>query len=240
MVVTNLIVYIFLIAASLISYLTKKLTLAGAITGSIVGLLIYKGAGLTGLFLLAIFFIAGTAATNWQATKKTIINTAEENESQRTSGQVLANGGVAAASGLVAWLLPDKISVAQLMIAGSLAAATADTLSSELGMIYGRRFFNILTFKKDKCGLDGVISLEGTLVGLIGAILIAGAYSAMAGWSNLFYLITLAGLTGNLVDSVLGALLERRGLIGNDVINFLNTLTGALVCWMLIYQFKIY
>jgi len=234
MSVTNLIAYIFLLAASLISCLTKKLTLPGAITGAIIGLLIYKGAGLTGLLLLATFFIIGTAATKWQAGKKITISPAEKNDSRRTAGQVLANGGVAAVLGLVAWHSPDKVGAAQLMIAGSLAAATADTLSSELGMIYGCRFFNILTFKKDECGLDGVVSMEGTLIGLVGAMLIAGVYSAMVGWSISFYLIAVAGLIGNLVDSVLGALLERRGLMGNNVVNFLNTLAGALVCWLLI------
>jgi len=234
MSVTDLIVYIFLLAASLISCLTKKLTMAGAVTGGIIGLLIYKGAGLTGLLLLAIFFIIGTAATKWQAGKKPTIGPAKKNDGRRTAGQVLANGGVAAVLGLVVWLSPDKVGAAQLMIAGSLAAATADTLSSELGMIYGRRFFNILTFKKDECGLDGVVSMEGTLIGLVGAMLIAGVYSAMVGWSISFYLIAVAGLIGNLVDSVLGALLERRGLMGNNVVNFLNTLAGALVCWLLI------
>jgi len=233
MSVTNLIVYIFLLAASLISCLTKKLTMAGAVTGGIIGLLIYKGAGLTGLLLLATFFIIGTAATKWQAGKKVAVGAADKNDSRRTAGQVLANGGVAAVLGLVAWHSPDKVGAPQLMIAGSLAAATADTLSSELGMIYGRRFFNILTFKKDECGLDGVVSMEGTLIGLVGAMLIAGVYSAMVGWSISFYLIALAGLIGNLMDSVLGALLERRGLMGNNVVNFLNTLAGALVCWML-------
>lgn len=233
MSITNLIVYLLLITASFISYLTKKLTLTGAITGGIVGFFIYQGTGLTGLLLLAIFFIIGTAATKWQANKKSAITATEKNDDRRTAGQVLANGGVAAALGLIAWLSPDKTGVAQLMIAGSLAAATADTLSSELGMIYGRRFFNILTFKKDQCGLDGVVSMEGTLIGLAGALLIAGAYSAMISWSISFYLIALAGLIGNLVDSVLGALVERRRLIGNNVVNFLNTLTGALVCWLL-------
>ena len=45
--------------------------------------------------------------------------------------------------------------------------------------------------------------------------------------------IILAGVTGNVVDSVLGASLERKGWIGNNVVNFLNTAVGAGVCWVL-------
>ncbi len=78
---------------------------------------------------------------------------------------MLANGGVAALAGLPAWLYPQQAGLWQLAAAASLASASADALSSELGSIYGRSFYNILTFKKDKCGLDGVISLEGTLWG---------------------------------------------------------------------------
>ena len=41
--------------------------------------------------------------------------------------------------------------------------------------------------------------------------------------------ITVAGTIGNLADSVLGATLERAGVLSNDGVNFFNTLTAALV-----------
>jgi uncharacterized membrane protein len=41
--------------------------------------------------------------------------------------------------------------------------------------------------------------------------------------------LLVAGTAGNLADSVLGATLERRGVLDNNTVNFLNTLTGALV-----------
>lgn len=233
MALTDLVVYVILLAGAILAYRTKKLTHTGAITGGIAGLFIYKGAGLTGLLLLATFFIIGSWATKWKSDKKEVIGASEGNEGRRAAGQVLANAGVAAILGLIGWLWPDKMSLTSIMLAGSLASATADTLSSELGMIYGRRFFNILTFKKDICGLNGVVSIEGTLIGLGGAMLIAAVYSVIVGWSIAFYWITLAGLIGNLMDSILGALLERRGLIGNNLVNFLNTLTGAIACWLL-------
>jgi uncharacterized protein (TIGR00297 family) len=227
MSISEIIIYSILLLGSALSYTAKKLTLAGAVTGAIVGLLMYKGAGLTGLMILAAFFITAIWATKWQVAKKTAIGAAEENKGRRTSGQVLANGGVAALLGALSWYHPAYSPILQIMMAGSFAAATADTLSSELGMVYGRRFYNILTLKKDQRGLDGVVSLEGTLIGMLGAILIAIVYSIGFGWGLSFCWIVLAGFIGNLADSILGASVERKGWIGNNWVNFLNTAVGA-------------
>jgi uncharacterized protein (TIGR00297 family) len=228
----DIVVYILLLFGAALSFRTRKLTFAGAVTGALVGLFIYKGAGLSGIAMLALFFIAGSWATGWQRSKKSKTGAVEKDHGRRTAAQVLANGGVAAILGGLAWAIPLNALVLQLMMAGSFAAATADTLSSELGMVYGRRFYNILTFKKDTRGLDGVVSLEGTLIGLLGAALIAAVYAIGFGWDIPFYWIILAGFTGNVVDSVLGASLERKGWIGNNLVNFLNTAVGAGVCWL--------
>lgn len=233
MPIADIIVYVLLLLGAILSFTKRKLTLTGAITGAAVGLLIYKGAGYTGIAMLTFFFLVGSWATSWQINKKRAIGGAEKHNGRRTAGQVLANGGTSALLGAFAWYRPDHAPIVQLMVAGSFAAATADTLSSELGTVYGRKFFNILTFKKDERGLDGVVSVEGTLIGLAGAGFIATVYTLFCGWSTSFLWIIIAGFTGNLIDSVLGAALERKGWIGNNVVNFLNTATGAGVCWVL-------
>jgi len=212
--------YILLFIAAAISYFFRKLTLTGAVTGWIVAALVYAGAGYMGISLLAAFFILASLATKGKGSK-------------RTSGQVLANGGVAAILGLSAWIWPQHLTLFQLMIAGSLASATADTLSSELGTVYGKRFFNIITFKKDERGLDGVISIEGTLIGLAGAAIIAITYCLFNGWGMPSLYIVTAGFIGNIIDSVLGATLERKSRIDNNLVNFSNTATGAIMCLLL-------
>jgi uncharacterized protein (TIGR00297 family) len=206
----------------------RKLTIAGAITGGCLAWLLYKGAGFTGIVMLATFFIAGTAATAIGSRKKEQLGLAEENKGQRTAGQVLANGGVAALAGLLAWLYPSQSVMWQLASAAALASASADTLSSELGNIFGKRFYNILTFKKDKRGLNGVVSLEGTLWGITGSAMIAVVYSAGFGYTGHALWIILAGTIGNLADSILGASLERKGWLSNDLVNGLNTLIAAV------------
>ena len=206
-----------------------KLTVAAAATGGTLGLLLYLGSGCTGLALLALFFGLGTAASGWRVADKRRLGLAEENKGRRTAGQVVANAGVAGALGLLAWQYPPAAPLACLMLAGSFAAATADTLSSELGNVYGRRYYNILTLRPDTRGRNGVVSREGTALGLAGSAVLAAAYCVGWGWGAAFGVLLVAGTAGNLLDSVLGATLERRGILGNNAVNLLNTLAGALV-----------
>ncbi|MGI4739201.1 MAG: DUF92 domain-containing protein [Janthinobacterium lividum] len=206
-----------------------KLTMAAAWTGGGLGLLIFWGSGFGGLALLALFFGLGTAASGWRVADKRRLGLAEENKGRRTAGQVLANAGVAGIMGLLAWQLPRYAPLAHLMLAGSFAAATADTLASELGNVYGRRYYNILTLRADTRGLNGVVSLEGTALGLVGTAVLAACYCLGFGWGPAFGWLLVAGTAGNLTDSVLGATVERRGYLSNNAVNFLNTLTGALV-----------
>lgn len=230
---TDLFMYVFLALGAIASVLTKKLTPAASAAGASIGLLIFKGAGYPGIAMLSVFFISGSWATGWQKKHKQLMNRGEKQISGRTAGQVLANGGVAAISGALTWVFPQYAEVTKLMIAGSFAAAMADTLSSELGTVYGRRFYNILTLKADQRGLDGVISIEGTLIGVAAAAIIALIYSCCyAEWHGLMVII-IAGFAGNTIDSLLGATLERNGTIGNNDVNFLNTLFGALFCLLL-------
>ncbi len=206
---------------------TGKLTLRGAGTGGLLGILIFLGAGFTGLVLLSVFFLFGSAASAWRRADKQRLGLAEANQGRRTAAQALANAGVASIAGLLSWLICAYAPFFQLLLAGSLAAATADTLSSELGNVYGRRFYHILTLRPDVRGRDGVVSLEGTLLGLGGSALIAAVYSIGLGEYRNFGWVLLAGAVGNLADSVLGATLERKGLLSNNAVNTLNTLVGA-------------
>ncbi|MBO2011573.1 DUF92 domain-containing protein [Hymenobacter negativus] len=205
-----------------------KLTTAGVWTGGLLGVLIFLGAGFTGLALLALFFGLGSAASVWKVSDKRHLGLAEENQGRRTAGQVLANAGVAGLLGLLSWQFPAHAPLAQLMLAGSFAAATADTLASELGNIYGRRYYNVLTLRPDTRGLNGVVSLEGTLLGAAGSALLAAVHCLSHGWGPAFWWLLVAGTVGNLTDSVIGATLERQQYVSNNTVNLLNTLVGAL------------
>ena len=76
-------------------------------------------------------------------------------------------------------------------------------------------------------GENGVVSVEGTLLGAAGSAVVAAAYCLALGWGPWAWWLPVAGTVGNAVDSVLGATLERRGVLGNNAVNLLNTLAGA-------------
>nr|WP_208745873.1 DUF92 domain-containing protein [Pedobacter kyonggii] len=213
--------------------MAKKLTVLAAFTGGILACLIFTAAGYPGLAIMTMFFILGSAATSLDRHRKKAFAAREEEKKGRNAMQVLANAGAAAIAGIVTLFYPQLAYLMLPAMAAAFASATADTLSSELGMVYGRRFFNIISFNPDRCGMDGVVSLEGTLTGIVGSCIIASIYALGWGWNISFFFIVLAGTVGNLTDSILGAVLERKGMIGNDVVNFLNTLTAAIVIVLL-------
>src|SRR4051812_27895785 len=121
---------------------TRKLTVPASLLAALIGFLIVAGAGYPGLIMLGAFFIMGVLATSHKKELK-----ANADQQQRTASQVFANGGVAAILATIAWFHPSREEL-NLMMAASLASATADTLSSELGMVYGRNFYNVLSFKR--------------------------------------------------------------------------------------------
>lgn len=224
-----------IIAGMSLSVWFKKLTLLAALTGGILSFFIFKGAGFPGLLMMTIFFVTGVGVTSWQWDKKLRNGLAEDDKGRRKPGQVLANAGLPAIAGLMTFYNTFFEGNAPLIIAACFASAMADTVSSELGIIYGSRFYNILNFKKSQRGLNGVVSLEGTLLGVAGSSLIALVYSTVYGWSLLAVAIVFAGTAGNLADSVLGATLERKGYLNNDRVNFLNSCVAAFTVCLLKY-----
>jgi len=217
-----------LITIAILSVQKKKLTPPAGVVAVLIGMAVFYGTGYIGIILLGVFFLLGVLATAHKKEQKAALHSGEGLQ-QRNAGQVLANGGVAALVSLWALIDPAHADSYTLMRAASLASAAGDTLSSELGMVYGRNTFNVLTFQKEPPGLNGVISIEGTLIGAAASTAVAVIWSLQAGFGKATFWITLAGFLGNIFDSLLGALLERKHYIGNDMVNFLNTLVAALI-----------
>lgn len=211
----------------LLSVLKKKLTPDAGIVAGVLGLVVMLGAGITGALMLIAFFAMGVLASRYKRSRKQLITGTTHTE-ERNWVQVLANGGIAGICALLVFVDAEQRALYVILAAGSLAAAAADTVSSEIGTVHGTRFVNVLSWKREPPGGDGVISLEGTLAGLSAATVIALIYGVGVGASYEVFYVMAAGVLGNLVDSLLGASLQRKGWLNNDGVNFCNTITGAV------------
>lgn len=236
MKLTSLIVIITIVAGMLLSVKNNKLTPAAGATGGLIAGILFIGAGYQGIILMASFFMLGVMATAWKFNKKKSEGLSEGKHGKRNTGQVLANAGAAAALSLWILFFRGEKNILLLMIAGAFSAATADTLSSELGNVYGKNFFHMLTFKPMQRGENGAVSVNGFLFGILGSVIIALIFTLISGWDYpKLFIIVIAGTAGNIADTLLGLTLEDNKLISNNIVNFQNTAVGAAVAGVLFH-----
>ena len=177
-------------------------------------------------------------ATRMGRAQKECLGTAEERHG-RAASQVAANLGVAAlvlTQNFQSWLIDSHwfsrgtlapVPIFAVGLAG-LAEAAADTVSSEIGQVLGGRPRMITTLRAADPGVDGAISIAGTLAGIAAGVIVALAGTlALRGDASLFWISTAGAIFGLLFDSLLGATLERRGWLNNDAVNFLSTAGAA-------------
>jgi uncharacterized protein (TIGR00297 family) len=115
-------------------------------------------------------------------------------------------------------------------LVAAFATAASDTLGSEIGQLYGRRPYLPTTFRPVPPGTEGAVSQEGTLAGVLGS----AALGALGWVSGMFpavgvVVVVVAAFVGTTVESYVGAIWGREARIGNEAMNFLNTLVGAAV-----------
>lgn len=241
---------------ALIVWRMRAATAGGALTGAaITANLIFASAQFpyqwtwlhSGLMPLLAVFVLTYVATKIGRAKKERLGTAESKRG-RNASQVAANLGAASLAASFPYgalkpnplLMPSLAAIAAFAAMTALAEAAADTVSSEIGQVFGGEPRMITTFKRVAKGSDGGITLAGTLAGALAALLVmvAGFAATQSGhflgaWVSIC-LGTIAGTLGLLFDSVLGAMFERRGWLNNDAVNFLSTVSAILFVFGLI------
>jgi uncharacterized protein (TIGR00297 family) len=240
----NLLIALTLTTAfALLGWLASGVDASGALAGFAVAL-VFAARDLAMFWVLLVVFAVTLLATRSGADRKRQLRGGEYpngdevqlNEVQkrddrrgRSASQVMANLGVA---GLIVVVAPAAWPVLAL---AALAEAAADTCSSEIGMAFPGKTVLITTWRSVPPGMDGGVSLFGTAAALLAAGVVAGAGRALGLVpTHLLVAIVLAGFLGSLVDSLLGALLERRGWLNNDAVNLLGTATAVGIAWVLI------
>src|SRR6478672_2995640 len=186
----------------------------GAIAGSAVAF-IMAVRDLRMFLALLIVFAVTLAATRVGYERKQQLRTAEP-AGGRTAAQAMANLGIAA---LVVAIAGREWPVLAL---AALAEAAGDTSSSEIGMAFPGKTLLVTNFKSVPAGTDGGVSFFGTVAALLGAasVAVAAVTTGLVPFDQIAIII-LAGFFGTIIDSLLGAVLERRGWLDTDLVNLL-------------------
>lgn len=216
-----------IIAAAGLSFIARAIDAKGAFVGAIIATALFLGGGFAALGLLLLFFILGSAASRLGYSRKKAAGVAQESGGRRSAVNAIANGGAAAVNAAAAWMLPEYTVVLQAVAAGALAAAASDTLSSEIGSLYGRRYRNIVSWRAEPRGTDGAVSIAGSIAGIVGAGALAIVF--WLGYGRSGWVVFVAGIAGNVFDSILGATLQRRGLLNNHGVNAVATAFGGSI-----------
>lgn len=217
--------FVLSLAVSLTARVSRWLTTDGAIAAVLVGTLVYASGGWARAGLLVLFFATSSVLTRWQAARKP----PPDHTRGRTWTQVLANGAVAT---LLSLLAVDAAPWTAVAFAGAIAASTADTWATEIGLLAPSAPRLITTGQRITRGQSGGITWQGTLAGCIGAAAIA---AAGAWWMHTPVVpVVAAGSAAMVIDSLLGATVEGKGRwITNDVVNALTTIAGAALAAVL-------
>ncbi len=207
---------------------------SGMVAGWIIGTIVFAFGGWQSFVILLLFFALGTAATRVGYESKKARRLAQEDEGRRGARHAVANCGLPAFLAFLAAATPAPQLVRVALVA-ALATAVFDTVSSEIGQVYGRRPFLVTTLRPVPAGTEGAVSVEGTLAGLAASAVLALAALALGlmgglGWAG-SAVVVAAAFTGGMVESYLGAsplFSQAAAAVDNEALNFANTLVGAL------------
>lgn len=212
------------IAFAVVGRVAHGVDTSGAIAGGVIALILAVEDLKLFWVLLAVFLITLAATKAGGSRKKQLL--VAEAERGRSAAQVMSNLYI----GTLMLARPFQMTteIAVLLLLAALAEVAADTSSSEIGIAYPGRTVLITTWKSVPAGENGGISLAGTLAGIVAAALVAACALAMGLISAAGAAVVIcAGTLGMLIDSVLGAALERKGRLGNNSVNLLGTVAAV-------------
>ena len=222
-------------------FLPKKLlTPLGYLNALILGVLVWGTLGWRGYVVVIFYFLVGSGLTFVGMEQKEAEGIAEERSGMRGAGNVWSSALTATICAIATLFFPSPIK--ELFVLGYVASfctKLSDTTASEVGKAYGKTTYLITTLKSVPRGTEGAVSLEGTLAGAIASVILAVIAWAIGMISAIGIIwCVIAAFIATTVESLIGATLESRlTWLTNDIVNFINTVIGAIAAILLAYIF---
>ncbi len=243
----HILIFVICFILALLTYKRGLLNLDGALTAFFLGLIIGFQGNITLIILLLIFLLSAFLATRYKFNYKKKIDSQEGFKGERGWTNVLANGIVPVSvlllsqSGNLISIGFLKYEYTMILFVLSVAAAASDTLASEIGMASDKVYL-ITTFKRVRPGTNGGISLYGEIWAFIGSFYTFGVAYLLFQLENsvifnpqIILLGTAFGFISCQIDSVLGATLEREGILNKSLVNLLSISITVSIFGGLIY-----
>jgi uncharacterized protein (TIGR00297 family) len=217
------------VAFAVLARTLRGVTLSGGMAGALACFLLFAGGGPWAFAALATLFAMTWATTRLGYRRKLALGLAERREG-RNAGQILANLAVPALASAYFSFTSNRAWMVAAVAA--LAEAATDTVASEVGQYRGSSPRMITSWKRMPTGTDGAITLLGSAAGLAAGagIVVVAAAGGLVPAAQLWIPLA-AGFAGMLIDSLLGATVQRRGWISNQAVNFFSTLAAAALAY---------
>ena len=214
-----------------------RITPSGATVGVAVAAVAYAAFGLAGFAVLGMALGSTILASRIRGRSRSLTPL-----EIRGAGNVFANCAVGTAATLlevarrgelgVGFALLDGLhpEVLSLWFVTAIAAGASDTVASEIGQSFGGAPRAILSRQIVAPGTPGAVTRIGLVAGAAAAAVIAAPAAAL--WLILWRdvaIVVLGCAAGALLESVLAASYEARGVIGNNALNLLNTAAASMV-----------
>lgn len=205
--ITNFIYMAIILLGSVLAYKWEALDKSGSLAAFLLGSVIILSLGIKGIFLLGLFFATSSIFSFYKHTLKEKVNEKLANGSRRNWKQVAANGAVAGIFSLLFAFNPNELWLYGFIAA--IAAATADTWASEIGVLSKSKPIKISTLRRCEPGTSGAVSILGTVASILGSAMIV-AFSVTFYKINLKIAVVLflSGVLGSVIDTFIGAFLQ--------------------------------
>jgi len=194
---------------SFIAFKAKALSISGALAAFVMGAsFVFFGEPIWFALLLT-FFVSSSFWSKFKkySKQKQQAEQRYEKSGRRDCWQVLANGGLGMLLCVTSyfvtadWLLPLFIMI--------MAIVTADTWATEIGSLSRSKPRHILTGREVDAGTSGGITVLGTAAAIAGAAVIGAVAASLTGKWSYLVIAFCAGIIGCMLDSLLGATLQR-------------------------------
>ena len=207
------------------------LTKAGLLHATILGTGLWTFLGIEGWSVCVIYFILGSLVTKIKMKEKESQGIAEKRGGARGPENVWGSAAAAMTCAMMTYVFPVYSTLFKVGYVASLATKLSDTFASEIGKAYGKNTYLITTLKMVPKGTEGAISIEGTVAGILGSVIMAAVGIPLGFITTVkgFLACIIAAFVATTAESFIGAVYQDKyPWLSNELVNLINTIIGAV------------